>query len=103
MLTMWGHQLDSEQDIWNVFYCYLSGEPNKEGHKVNQLPWSEDELSPETNLIGDKLVELNKRGILTINSQPNVNGVDSTDPVHGWGEPGGYVYQKVRRERVGLI
>lgn len=31
----------------------------------------------------------------TINSQPNVNGAPATDPVVGWGTPGGYVYQKV--------
>ena len=42
-----------------------------------------------------ELISINRQGILTINSQPRVNGVRSTDPVHGWGNPGGYVYQKV--------
>jgi len=37
---------------------------------------------------------MNKSGFLTINSQPRVNAVPSADKVHGWGGPGGYVYQK---------
>lgn len=43
----------------------------------------------------DQLASINSRGVLTINSQPNVNGAPSDDPVFGWGGPGGYVYQKV--------
>ena len=31
---------------------------------------------------------------LTINSQPNINGVPSTHPEFGWGAADGYVYQK---------
>ena len=33
-------------------------------------------------------------GLLTINSQPAVNGAPSDDEVYGWGGAGGYVYQK---------
>jgi methylenetetrahydrofolate reductase (NADPH) len=40
------------------------------------------------------LVNINKAGFLTINSQPAVNGAKSDDPVFGWGGPGGRVYQK---------
>ena len=43
----------------------------------------------------NQLASVNIRGVLTINSQPNVNGAPSDDPVFGWGGPGGYVYQKV--------
>lgn len=43
----------------------------------------------------DQLARINSKGVLTINSQPNVNGAPSDDPVFGWGGPGGYVYQKV--------
>ena len=43
----------------------------------------------------DQLASINSRGVLTINSQPNVNGAPSDDAVFGWGGPGGYVYQKV--------
>ena len=59
------------------------------------LPWNGEELRPETGLIVDQLAYFNQKGILTINSQPNINGVDSSDPVHGWGSPNGYIYQKV--------
>lgn len=38
---------------------------------------------------------MNEMGYHTINSQPAVDGVRSDDKVHGWGPPGGYIYQKV--------
>ena len=66
--------------------------------QVNKTPWNNDELSPETFAIADKLASLNRRGILTINSQPNVNGLPSNDEVFGWGQTGGYVYQKAYLE-----
>ena len=37
-------------------------------------------------------------GILTINSQPRVNGAASDDAHFGWGAPGGRVYQKAYME-----
>ena len=48
------------------------------------LPWNdyEIEMDGETSLIKDKLIELNRKGILTINSQPNANAVPSDDKVH---------------------
>lgn len=61
------------------------------------LPWNDDPLAPETNLLKDELEKVNRRGILTINSQPNINGKPSSDPIVGWGPPGGYVFQKVRQ------
>ena len=68
------------------------------------LPWNDDPLAVETNLLKDELEKVNRRGILTINSQPNINGKPSTDPVTGWGPPGGYVFQKVRGSRArGLL
>lgn len=68
---------------------------------MTQLPWNEDELASETLQFIDKLAKLNKHGILTINSQPHVNGLPSTDPVVGWGNPGGYVFQKVAEQYTG--
>ena len=56
----------------------------------------DEELNPETSMIQEKLAAVNRRGVMTINSQPNVNGAPSTDPRVGWGSPGGYIYQKVR-------
>lgn len=64
--------------------------------KVCSMPWNDEELSPETNLIKEQLEAINKRGVLTINSQPNVNGAPSSDSKVGWGSPNGYIYQKVR-------
>lgn len=65
---------------------------------MTRLPWNEQEIGtqPETSLIKEQLIWCNKHGILTINSQPAVNGASSTDPLVGWGKPGGYCYQKVR-------
>ena len=73
--------------LYTLLYLPLS--------QVTHIPWQQDALAPETGLIVGDLVELNKRGVLTINSQPRVNGVSSSDPVHGWGSSGGYVFQKV--------
>ncbi|KAI1301827.1 Methylenetetrahydrofolate reductase [Halotydeus destructor] len=93
-IKMWGSELRSECDVWEVFYCYLSKSLNPSGYPVTKIPWTEDELSPETSIISEKLADFNRRGVLTINSQPNVNGADSSDPVFGWGTSNGYVYQK---------
>ncbi|XP_077779155.1 methylenetetrahydrofolate reductase (NADPH)-like [Podarcis muralis] len=46
----------------------------------------------------EELAKVNRRGILTINSQPNINGKPSTDPIVGWGPDGGYVFQKAYLE-----
>uniref|UniRef100_UPI00109FC4B3 methylenetetrahydrofolate reductase-like n=2 Tax=Podarcis muralis TaxID=64176 RepID=UPI00109FC4B3 len=95
LLKMWGEELTSEESVFEVFRCYIAGEPNKEGHKVTCLPWNDEPLAPETNLMKEELAKVNRRGILTINSQPNINGKPSTDPIVGWGPDGGYVFQKV--------
>lgn len=96
LLRMWGSEPKSERDIWDVFYSYVSKKLNKDGVPVTKTPWNEDDLSLETGVISEKLSYFNQRGVLTINSQPNVNGFESSDPVYGWGAPNGYVYQKVR-------
>jgi methylenetetrahydrofolate reductase (NADPH) len=59
------------------------------------LPWAELEgLHSETSLIKEQLLALNAAGYLTINSQPALNGLPSSDAQFGWGGTGGYVYQK---------
>ncbi|RXG69831.1 Methylenetetrahydrofolate reductase [Armadillidium vulgare] len=98
LLAMWGETLESEQDVWKIFACYLTGQPNPSGNKVTMVPWNDNELSPETSYLKEKLAYFNTKGILTINSQPNVNGASSEDEVVGWGMPGGYVYQKAYLE-----
>ena len=85
---MWGHEISIEQ-IRTVFIKFL----NKE---IKYIPWC-DNLAYETEIIKDKLIELNKLNYLNINSQPRLNGV-SSDWVDGWGGPCGYLYQKAYLE-----
>uniref|UniRef100_A0A3Q1JM86 Methylenetetrahydrofolate reductase (NADPH) n=2 Tax=Anabas testudineus TaxID=64144 RepID=A0A3Q1JM86_ANATE len=98
LLQMWGEELMNEESVYEVFTCYITGQPNRSGHKVMCLPWNDEPLAPETNLLNDELEKVNRRGVLTINSQPNINGKPSTDPVVGWGPAGGYVFQKAYLE-----
>jgi methylenetetrahydrofolate reductase (NADPH) len=95
LLDEWGRELTCEKDVWRMFACYIGGEKNHIDKVVRHFPWNDEELSLETTLIQNNLIEFNKRGILTINSQPAVNGKPSSDPIVGWGTPNGYVYQKV--------
>lgn len=86
----WGEPT-TVRDIANTFVKYLDQE-------IDSLPWSESPLTGEADAIRADLVALNKRGLLTINSQPAVDGVKSSHPVHGWGPSNGYVYQKAYLE-----
>lgn len=98
LLKMWGEELTGEESVFEVFTCYITGEPNKNGHRVTCMPWNDDPLATETSLLKEQLEKVNRRGILTINSQPNINGKPSTDPIFGWGPSGGYVFQKAYLE-----
>lgn len=69
--------------------------------QVTCLPWNDEPLAAETGLMKEELLRVNRQGILTINSQPNVNGRPSSDPLVGWGPRGGYVFQKVCRDTPG--
>eukprot|EP00898_Chlorokybus_atmophyticus_P001234 jgi/Chlat1/2110/Chrsp17S02699 len=84
----WGVDVTSEEDIFEVFERYCAGE-------ITAIPWSEsDGLQPESKQIDQELMQMNKKGFLTINSQPRVNGAPSDTPGVGWGRANGYVYQK---------
>ncbi|KIN08376.1 hypothetical protein OIDMADRAFT_110362 [Oidiodendron maius Zn] len=87
---LWGEP-KSIKDIADVFVKYLE-------HGVEALPWSEAPITSEADSIKVDLISLNKRGLLTINSQPAIDGVRSSDPVYGWGPTNGYVYQKAYLE-----
>jgi methylenetetrahydrofolate reductase (NADPH) len=87
---LWGEPT-SVKDIAEIFVKYLEA-------KVDSLPWSEAPIANEAAVIRDRLVDLNRRGLLTINSQPAVDGVKSSNPVYGWGPKNGYVYQKAYLE-----
>mmetsp|Transcript_17675 Transcript_17675/g.28606 ORF Transcript_17675/g.28606 Transcript_17675/m.28606 type:complete len:590 (-) Transcript_17675:223-1992(-) len=83
----WGEAPHTEEEIFEVFAGFIEG-------RVPFLPWCEERLHVETNLIEKKLISINRAGLLTINSQPKANAVPSNDPRLGWGPPHGYVYQK---------
>ncbi|KAL9657366.1 hypothetical protein ABK040_014355 [Willaertia magna] len=85
--SIWGQEHDSVESVQEVFVNFLEG-------KIDFLPWNEQSPSPETNIIKNELVVLNKNGFLTTNSQPKVNGAPSSDKNVGWGPKNGYVYQK---------
>jgi methylenetetrahydrofolate reductase (NADPH) len=87
---LWGEP-KTIKDIADIFVRYL-----EDG--IESLPWSESPITSEADIIKADLIGLNKRGLLTINSQPAVDGVKSSHPVYGWGPNNGYVYQKAYLE-----
>lgn len=89
-VKLWGSP-QSIKDLSDLFVGYMKG-------KVECLPWSESAISSEANVLTVGLVDLNSRGLLTINSQPPVNGAKSSDQVYGWGPKNGFVYQKAYLE-----
>ena len=82
---VWGEKIECLDDIVKVFVSYLSG-------KIKKFPFAEGHLQPETNDILKPLITMNECKLLTINSQPRVNGASSTDPKYGWGPAKGYVF-----------
>ena len=89
-MKLWGKPR-SLREVTRLFISYMQGD-------LDRLPWSEGKISTEADSIKSNLLDLNARGLLTINSQPAVNGFQSSHPVHGWGPKGGYVYQKAYLE-----
>ncbi|KAL8873891.1 MAG: hypothetical protein Q9174_000694 [Haloplaca sp. 1 TL-2023] len=89
-VKLWGKP-ESLKDVADIFVRFLQGD-------LKSLPWSEVPVTDEAGPIIQELVDLNRRGLFTITSQPSVNGVKSSHPVHGWGPSGGYVYQKAYLE-----
>jgi methylenetetrahydrofolate reductase (NADPH) len=87
---LWGEP-KTVKEVSDLFVGYMTG-------KVSSLPWSESPINTEANALVDDLVDINRRGLFTINSQPPVDGAKSSDPVYGWGPRNGYVYQKAYLE-----
>ena len=87
---IWGEP-KSIKDITDVFVSFCKG-------KINSLPWCEMPLAQESKQISDDLLNLNKMGYFTINSQPKINGLPSEDTEVGWGGLGGRIYQKAYLE-----
>lgn len=86
-LDLWGRNPRSLADVCDVFVRFCEG-------KISAMPWFDSPLAKESVAIRDQLIELNRNGLLTVNSQPRVNGAPSEDPSVGWGGAGGRVYQK---------
>ena len=88
-LSLWGTPI-TNAEISSLFVSHLSG------NSPAQLPWSESAtLSPETKIITSELTRLTtEKGYWTIASQPAVDGLPSSDSIHGWGPPGGFVFKK---------
>jgi methylenetetrahydrofolate reductase (NADPH) len=84
---IWGEVVQDLDHISDVFCAFVE-------KKIKKFPFAEGPISAETFDIRDILIKLNKNRFFTINSQPAINGVPSTDPVYGWGPAKGYVFQK---------
>lgn len=89
-IKLWGRP-KSLRDVALLFTKFVDG-------TLDRLPWSEGAISAEADSIKADLLKLNQHGLLTINSQPAIDGANSSDPVHGWGPAGGWVYQKAYLE-----
>lgn len=37
LLQMWGQELMNEESVFEVFTCYITGQPNSSGHKVDEM------------------------------------------------------------------
>jgi methylenetetrahydrofolate reductase (NADPH) len=88
---LWGAAPSLPVDLFKVFADYIDG-------GIPRLPWCDNPIQLETVPLKDFLRQMNLFGMLTINSQPRVNGASSSDAAVGWGGPGGYVYQKAYME-----
>lgn len=89
-LKEWGTPA-SAADLSSLFTRYLHCDP-----ATPTTPFCDMPLSPESETILPYLIALNtaERAYWTVGSQPAVDATRSEDPVHGWGPPGGYVFQK---------
>jgi methylenetetrahydrofolate reductase (NADPH) len=85
-LLAWGSP-ESLNDIFLIFQKFVCG-------AISCLPWCDSMLQSESEIIQSNLSTLNGLGILTINSQPAVDGVFSSDPTYGWGPTNGLIFQK---------
>lgn len=86
-LQTWGAPA-READISQLFVKYLQG-------SLQAIPWSDEPLRSETNILLPHLVRLNiEKDWWTVGSQPAVDGAPSEDDTYGFGPAGGYVFQK---------
>ena len=84
---IWGEEVLSVGAVSQIFTKFVQRE-------IKKFPFSEGPMTAEADVIKETLVALNSNKLLTINSQPCVNGLPSNDPTFGWGPSKGYIYQK---------
>lgn len=89
-LKLWGAP-ETLVEVSDLFSRFCLGE-------LKSLPWCDQPVTAETDIIRDQLARINQLGFLTINSQPAVNGASSSDKIFGWGPKNGYCYQKAYLE-----
>jgi methylenetetrahydrofolate reductase (NADPH) len=89
-VAIWGYP-STVEDICGLFEKFCKS-------LLPALPWSDQPLTLESEVIRNNLSGINANGFLTINSQPAVDGAPSSDPAYGWGPKNGFVYQKVSYE-----
>jgi len=82
----WGGSLETVSAVATLFTKFYAGE-------LASLPWSESAFSGPA-MLASKQSSLISSGMLPINGQLALNGIESTDEQAGWGGPGGRVYQK---------
>lgn len=85
-VSLWGHP-KTASDINDIFVRHIRGE-------ISAIPWSEEDLLPESFIIKSNLEAMNRKGWWTVASQPAVNGLPSSDATFGWGPSSGFVFQK---------
>ncbi|KAI6251208.1 Methylenetetrahydrofolate reductase [Erysiphe necator] len=85
-IHLWGYP-QSKDDITSIFVKHVNG-------SLILIPWSDEGLYRESDVIKDQLLKLNKKGYWTIASQPAINGIRSSDSTFGWGPRNGFVFQK---------
>lgn len=85
-LELWGCP-QSLKEFSNIIVSYLNND-------IKALPWSDGPIGQDTDVLKDALIEVNKKGFFTLNSQPALSGIRSNDKVYGWGPKNGFVYQK---------
>ncbi|TQS35494.1 hypothetical protein Golomagni_04085 [Golovinomyces magnicellulatus] len=85
-IRLWGYP-QSTNEITSIFTNYIKG-------SLDAIPWSDEPICRETDIIKDQLLKVNEKGWWTIASQPAINGINSNDDVFGWGPRNGFVFQK---------
>lgn len=85
-LELWGCP-QSLDEFAEIFVKYLKKE-------TNALPWCDGPIGSDTDVLRDSLIDLNQKGLFTLNSQPSLSAVRSSDKIYGWGPKNGFLYQK---------